>query len=148
VTPDSERALADAVGDERSSKHDVLAALAAAEEGGPCADRQRWGSLARDSRLEAWRRLAACHVLLTRCVTYPRQLAAFIDDDLAALGARRGDVTDASMAQNLPLERRPDEQLFVVSVPIDTSVGRAAIYFAVGRGGEHVTGAAIYPPSD
>lgn len=144
VTPEQEAALADTVGDEGSPKDAVLDALDAVVDG-ECNLRDRWAALAQDGTLVPWRRLVACDVLIANCVTYPRPLDEFIDVDLVALGIRRSDIADADILQNLPIERHPDEQRFVASLPIETSIGPAAVYFAVQRDRQQVMRAAVFP---
>lgn len=142
----NESALIDALADRTSSRDEVSRLVARTTDDWSQYD--RWAALARDGDLPAWRRLTAATILLSHFVDYPCSLATFIGDLGGGLGVDPGDVVDASILQNVPLDRGTDEQLRTANLPIATSVGPAAVYFTLDSTAELVTRWAIHPPPE
>jgi hypothetical protein len=143
----TEKNLAAAIGNLGHTK-DEIASLAGAL---PAAERfvmrSDWVELARDSSLENWRRLEACKLLFYRCITYPCNLDYFLSETIVPLGIDQGQIVEMTMAQALPFERKPGVAIRMVNLPIWTSVGPAAVYFAVRISENIVEQAAVYPSS-
>ncbi len=148
MTRHTEAAVADALGDERVPKEAALQMTERTDSGERWVLKERWASLVRDARLPSWRRLVAADILLSRCLDYPRPLSTFIGEDLAAMGVHRRDVADATILQNVPIARHPDERLLVATLPIATAVGPAAVYAAVNGERAEVTRSTLYPRDD
>jgi hypothetical protein len=148
MPPDApgEREVAEAVADPASSLSEISRLITQLPAGGGAGDlRQTWLDLVADRDAEDWRRLAAIEVLLDRHVEYPQPLEGFLRTALEPLGIGSGEVRDMTIAQNLPIERVPGENVRMALLPISTEVGPAAVYFAVGTGDARVQRAAVYP---
>lgn len=109
---------------------------------------KEWLGIAADVRLGCWRRLTALQIAIDRCISFPCELGGFTITVLAPLAADQQPFIDLSIEQNLPFERHPDEKVYVAPIPIDTSIGRAGLYFALSQASPSVMRAAVYPAAD
>lgn len=114
---------------------------------GPCSLGPGWSEIAADESLDVWRRLAAYGVLVSRCIVYPAAVDDVVKIALEPLGLTKEQLVDGTMFQNVPIERTPSNELLVATLPIETSVGRATLYMAVGDD-ETVARAGVYPATD
>jgi hypothetical protein len=144
--PGSEQALLDAIANPQVSRDEITQMLARAASL-PFARRAAWAALVRDEALEAWRRLAALQLLVTRATTYPCLHDEFLDTVIAAAGVPREKVIGRSFAQNLPFALRPGESVSVASTDIRAAIGMVTIYFAVNETTNTVERAAVHPAS-
>lgn len=142
----SEAGVLGAVRDLSASREQVATSIEALPPGS-CSLARSWSEIVADESLEAWRRLAAYGVLVSRCIRYPAALDDVVRIALEPFGLSKEQLVDGTMLQNVPLERAPSNQLLTATLPIETSVGRATFYMAVGEGGT-VARAAVYPVTD
>lgn len=140
-----EKTLALAIGSPSMSRVEFCELL----RGVPADERFRmqntWSEYARNTDLEVWRRLAAYQILIQRCIAYPRDLSTFMAEAIAAIGITPEVIVDMTPAHNLPFARERGQKIRMVTLPIPTDVGPAAMYFAIGESGQSVERAAVYP---
>ncbi len=144
TTAQSEQAIVKAMRSP-SNTDDHIKAILIARLTEPFVMCKAWAGLVRDTALSSWRRLAACQVLIQRCVSYPCKLDDFASDVLTPLGFTLTIGVDMTMAEALPFARNDADEVRMVALPIQTDVGMAALYYAVQRATRTVIRAAIYP---
>jgi hypothetical protein len=107
--------------------------------------RDAWFAVARDSATEPWRRLLAYKLLVRRSVSFPVSLNSFWDTLVAPFGIDRHQIVDMTMASAVPVQRSADVAVSMVSLPITTPTGTAALYYSVRRADGAVVDAAVSP---
>jgi hypothetical protein len=143
-----EQALADALADASASDTAVRQQLDAVPAARRFDQAARWTELARDTRLPAWRRLAAYQLLVERTLRYPLARATFVREALAPLGVERAPWIDQSIAQHVPVDRRDDAVIRMIHLPIETPVGQAAVYVSLREDADTIEQAAVSPDLD
>ena len=106
---------------------------------------EQWRSVALDKTREDWRRLIACDLLISRCITYPCKPADFIREAVSPFGLDERAMIDMAVAQHLPFERREGESVYMVNLPVSTPIGPAALYIGLGQSSQRVERAVVYP---
>lgn len=144
IAAEQERELAELLERPTATREDVLQVLRRMPQRVPCALRDRWKRLAASASLEPWRRLEAYRVLVSSCLAYPCPLADFVREALAPVCNSEADIVDMTIAQHLPMPRDGDA-IRMVTLPISTPIGPAALYFAVRQPGGLVVRAAVHP---
>lgn len=92
-----------------------------------------------------WRRLESYKLLIHRWMTYPCDVEYFVREGIAPLCIDESQIVDMTMAQYVPMERNEDDLILMANLPISTSIGPAAVYFAVRRSTNTVERVVVYP---
>lgn len=143
-----EKKMAHLMRDRHIPKEDILKGIRDLPASEKFVMRDTWIELVLDDSLENWRRLASYKLLIHRCITYPCSTEYFLTEAIMPLGIARSQVLDMTRAQTVPIARENVEAVFMAILPISTSVGPAAVYFAERRSANQVEQAVIYPDID
>jgi hypothetical protein len=143
-----EKNLAAAISDPAFPKDEVLRRIAATPSKQKFVMNDTWAKLALDGSLEPWRRLEAYKILIHRCLAYPCGLDQFMSEAITPMGVDESQIVDMTMAEALPIERNHGEIIYMVHLPIKTSMGPVAVYYAVDRETKVVERAGVYPQTD
>jgi hypothetical protein len=141
---ESEHDLLAALADSGVDQKDFVARLEETAPEGRFELKEHWMALAVNSNLEDWRRLAASRVLVEYAISFPINKRAFLDQVVLPMEIREDQIIELAVAQALPFDRVEGERVLMANLPIRTSVGPAAVYFAVDSSNQ-VQRAAVYP---
>lgn len=103
-----------------------------------------WREIVLDGAQESWRRIAALQILVDRVVGVPCAESLLATEVLAPLHTV---AEPLEVLGTLPFVSAPGDIPKRAVLPIRTSVGGTALYYAVDAAGT-VTQAAVYPPFD
>ena len=92
---------------------------------------ESWRTLIVDEEKQAWRRVAAGQIFFGKFAAFPLQLDEFQTTFIESLGVENEAWVDMSVAQVLPIERKPDRKILMANLPIPTDAGFVAIYLSV-----------------
>jgi hypothetical protein len=137
-----------ALSDSGVGREEFAARLATLQTDAGFAQTEAWTAIAKDPNADAWRRLAACRIVLEHCLSFPLPRDAFVSEAIRPMGIPEDRIRELQIAQFLPIERMEGERVFVADTAIRTSVGPASIYFTVDPSTDAVQRAAIYPAEE
>jgi len=143
---ETERGLLAALADPGVSKGEIARMVGQLSPRDPFVLPDSWSKLAVDMSLAAWRRLPAIRLFLLRGMAYPCAMDDFERRVLGLFHLKASDAVDMTRAGALPFTREEGQRVFLLHLPIRTSVGPAGLYYAVREG--TVRQADVFPPSD
>ena len=131
--------------DREADKDAVLGFIRALPKNLRFSRQDAWLALSLDPLLKKWQRWEAYKFLVYRCLHYPLAPNDFAAQAIEPFGIDRRQWIDMSMAQVLPLQRKVDDLIFMINLPLMSAIGPASIYFAISGATKQVERVGLHP---